>query len=141
MKTLVILTALSLTSLVYAAQDNVPSVPVPAADQKIELPANARKMWPDEFSHYLRTYTLSNGQSIALYTRGTSVYATLDDGDAHKMMAVNRNTFVAQDRKLKMNVTLDDSDEASGYALIAVPAQRMADGTLLPEHLQQFAMR
>lgn len=131
MKKLALLAALSLTTLACAAQD-VPAVPVPAMEKQIELPATARKMWPDEFAPYLRAYDLSNGQALVVYNRGSTVYASLDHDSPHKLMATAGNTFVSQDRALKMHVELGEGDTASGYVLIAVPAQQMADGSTQP---------
>jgi len=131
MKKLALLMALSVTSLVCAAQD-VPTVPVPAVEKQIELPTAARKMWPDEFAPYLRAYDLSNGQALVVYNRGSTVYAALDHDHPHKLMALSGNTFVSQDRALKMHVELGEGEAASGYVLIALPAQQMADGSTEP---------
>lgn len=142
MKTRLALAALCLSATVplCSAQDSLPAVPVPAVDKQIDLPANYRKMWPDEFAPYLRAYDLSNGQTLVVYNRGSMVYAALDGAHPHTLVALSANTFVATDRALKLHVDLDERDQASGYVLIAVPAQRMADGRLQPARLLQIAL-
>jgi len=139
MKSLVLISAFSLTTLVCAAQEAVPTVPVPAMDKQIDLPAGYHTMWPDQFFQYLRAYDLSNGQTLVLYNRGSTVYASLDHGQPHKLVTTAGNTFVALDRSLKMHIDLGEGEQASGYVLIAVPEQRMADGSVQPAQVLRLA--
>lgn len=105
-----------------------PSVSIHANDLSIEVPDHYRKMWPADYADYVREYNLSNGMTMRVFPRGLSMYASLDNGAWHKLVATQGNTFVALDRQLKMHIDLVD-DEASGEVLLVVP-QRLPEGSL-----------
>ncbi|WP_295998658.1 hypothetical protein [Rugamonas sp.] len=146
MKTLMLiplLGALSLSAVAQTAQDQSDQqqqyVPVNARESRIELPADYHKMWPSDYSNYIKLYSLSNGMTLSIFSRGDTMYASTDH-TWHKIVAVSPNTFVALDKQLKMHINLLDNDGASGDLLMVVPAQTLADHTILGEKVLYVAM-
>ena len=144
---------LTVASSVQAQQQIEPSqpepqsVPVPykatqADDQlRIELPERYRKMWPQDYDDYRGGYALSNGQTLSIAPRGLHMYARIDNGQWHKLVAAAPNTFVALDRQLKMEINLLDDEKVSGWVTMVVPQQTLANGVVLPERAVRLAVR
>ena len=127
----------------YAQQEEqeTTSVPVRAPELSIELPATYKKMWPDRYDEYRGSYNLANGQTLSIRSFGYNMYAYVDRDRWHKIVAVAPNTFVALDRKLKMEINLLGEDDANGWVTMVVPAQQLSSGELAPEKIVTFAMR
>jgi hypothetical protein len=98
-------------------------VPIKASEGRIELPVNYRKMWPDNYQDIKGGYTLSNGMTLSIVSRGTGMY-----------------TYVALDRQLRVEL-VREGDEASGWVTMVVPPRTLASGEVVPEKLLVFALR
>ncbi|WP_147328022.1 MULTISPECIES: hypothetical protein [unclassified Duganella] len=145
MKTLclaIVLGGLALSSALQAqpSEDTV-SVPVSARQLRIELPDAYSKMWPEDYRDLVAKYSLSNGQTLSIVARGTNMYAFVDQGPAHKIVATGRNNYVALDRQLKMEIDLQGSNGASGSVTMVVPSQSLSDGRVVPEQVVLLAFR
>jgi hypothetical protein len=115
-------------------------VPIKASEGRIELPVNYRKMWPDNYQDIKGGYTLSNGMTLSIVSRGTGMYAYVDDDQPHKIVATGSNTYVALDRQLRVEL-VREGDEASGWVTMVVPPRTLASGEVVPEKLLVFALR
>ncbi|RFP18959.1 hypothetical protein D0T23_04025 [Duganella sp. BJB475] len=133
---------LALSSALQAqpSEDTV-SVPVSARQLRIELPDAYSKMWPEDYRDLVAKYSLSNGQTLSIVARGTNMYAFVDQGPAHKIVATGRNNYVALDRQLKMEIDLQGSNGASGSVTMVVPSQSLSDGRVVPEQVVLLAFR
>lgn len=116
-------------------------VPVPASQARIELPELYSKMWPQDYRDLVANYTLSNGQTLSIISRGTNMYAYVDQGREHKIVATGRDSYVALDRQLKMEIHLDEESGARGWVAMVVPARQLSDGGVVPEQVVRLAMR
>lgn len=138
----VVVGGLALSSALQAQQsEDTMRVPVPANQARIELPDSYSKMWPEDYRDLVANYTLSNGQTLSIVSRGMSMYAYVDQGPQHKIVATTRNNYVALDRQLKMELTLNGENGAHGWLTMVVPARNMADGRFVPERVVHLAMR
>ncbi|SEN14493.1 hypothetical protein SAMN05428959_101387 [Duganella sp. CF517] len=142
--------AMAMAAAVQARQQSEPeqqSVPVPykasqaGAQVRIELPQRYRKMWPQDYDDYRRGYTLSNGQTLAIAPRGMHMYARIDDGQWHQLVAAAPNAFVALDRQLQMEINLLGDDQVSGWVAMVVPQRTLANGLVVPERTVRLAVR
>lgn len=147
MKTLVLLPLLGALALSAAAQtapdqndQQQQYVPIKGNESRIDLPSDYHKMWPSDYANYLKSYSLSNGMTLAIFSRGDNVYASVDHV-WHKIVSVSPNTFVALDKQLKMHINLLEHDDASGELIMVVPAQTLADKTVVGEKLLYVAMQ
>ena len=122
-------------------QSDTVSVPVRANDLRIELPDSYKKMWPDQYDAYRGGYALSNGQTLTIRSLGANMYAYIDSGSWHKIVAVAPNIFVALDRQLKMEINLRGEDDVSGWVTMVLPARKLSGGGFAPEKVVSFAMR
>ncbi|MES2104522.1 MAG: hypothetical protein V4634_10920 [Pseudomonadota bacterium] len=142
MKKLVLISILSALSWSASAQtvSDSDTVTISGAERTIALPDHYSNMWPDQFRDYLGAYSLSNGKILTVFSRGTRVYAKLQDQSAHQLVATAANTFVALDRKLKMRIELRDNGDVGGELLMAVPRESLSGGGT-GEQLVSFAFR
>ncbi|MEO6921783.1 MAG: hypothetical protein ABI171_22455 [Collimonas sp.] len=144
MKNLFLLSLLSMSCLASAAppadQDSWPMT-ISGAKERIALPDQHRKMWPEEFYNYMQAYSLSNGMTLSVFHRGLTMYAALDGQARHKIVAVTGNTFVAVDQQLKMTINLHENGDASGELYMVIPAQRLSNGDVVSEKLVRIAFR
>ncbi|GJJ00171.1 hypothetical protein RugamoR64_07090 [Duganella rhizosphaerae] len=145
MKTLclaVVVGGLALSPALQAQQsDDTVRVPVPANQARIELPAAYYKMWPEDYRDLVARYSLSNGQTLSIVARGMSMYAFVDQDRPHKIVNVSRNTYVALDRQLKLEIDRQDENEVHGWLTMVVPPHNLADGSFIPERTVQLALR
>lgn len=145
MKTLclaIILGGLALSPALQAqpSEDTV-SVPVSAHQLRIELPDAYYKMWPQDYLELMANYSLSNGQTLSIVSRGTNMYAAIDRGPLHKIVSTGRNNYVALDRQLKMEIVRHDEENVSGSVTMVVPSQSLSDGRFVPEQIVLLAFR
>ena len=120
---------LMLLSAAALAQNAAPAAPAASGEEsilnvharQIELPATGYRMMPGDFDQYKGGYELSNGDTLMLYQRGKSIYATVGDSEPHEVVATARNVFVARDRELKVTLERSNSGGYSGELLMAVP--------------------
>lgn len=138
----VVVGGLALSSASQAQQsEETLRVPVPANQARIELPESYSKMWPQDYRDLVATYTLSNGQTLSIISRGTNMYAYVDRGPQHKIVTTGRDNYVALDRQLKMEIHLDDDNGAHGWLTMVVPARNLSDGGVVAEQVIHLAMR
>ncbi|GAC1411553.1 MAG: hypothetical protein NVSMB6_12890 [Burkholderiaceae bacterium] len=114
--------------LPVSGQDS-PSVTVNESKYQISLPDQYIKMWPENFADFIQGYDLLNGMTLQIFSKGTQMDAALDDGTRHKIVATAPNKFFALDKKIAMTIDLHQSSQPSGQVYIAVPAQRLSNGT------------
>jgi hypothetical protein len=132
---------LAVVPAIQAQEQDTVSVPVRANEPRIDLPERYSKMWPADYDAYKGRYLLSNGKTLSVISRGSNMYAHVDDGQWHKIAAVAPNTFVALDRQLKMEINLAEGAEATGWVTMVVPAWQLSSGETVPEKIVSFAMR
>ncbi|MES2072473.1 MAG: hypothetical protein V4488_19090 [Pseudomonadota bacterium] len=120
-----IMAALSGAPAVKASDTDTVSISAPAP--RIELPSKFYKMWPEEFYNYIQSYSLSDGKTLSVFSRGRKMYAAVEGLPAHEIVATASNTFVALDQKLQMTIELLDNGDARGELLMVVPAERIGN--------------
>ncbi|HXA48440.1 MAG TPA: hypothetical protein VNW52_12470 [Burkholderiaceae bacterium] len=119
-----ILGALSLT--VVAQTSNNETVTIKAS--KSAQAQQPRGMAPDEFGRFTGSYSLSNGSSLALFSRGLKKYAALHGEAWHEIVATSSNSFVAVDKQLQMTIQRHENGEVTGELLIAASPDQVAAG-------------
>lgn len=92
----------------------------------ISLPSQPRIMSQLEFSKFVGTYELSNGQTLSLFVRGNAKYAALKGEASHELVAKSGNSFVAKDRQLAVTIDLHDMAEPGGEVLMREPGSALA---------------
>lgn len=142
MKKFALVSILSTLSLVAVAQNASTSdtVTISGTERTISLPSQYYKMWPVEFYEYKGAYSLSDGKSLTLFSRGQKMYAKVQDQDAHEIVAAASNVFVALDEKLKMRIDLHDDGSVGGELLMLVKRD-VAGGNGSAEQLVAVAFR
>lgn len=118
--------AIALTSFAQAAPKDDPMVTISGA--KSETQEQTRVMSADEFAHFVGSYELSNGSSIALFTRGQKKYAALHGEAWHELAATSANSFVAKDHQLKIDIWRGDDGVVSGDVYLPKSDVQTADG-------------
>jgi hypothetical protein len=124
----VALCAAALGSNAQTRQDGE-SVTIPAPRLQIVVPEHTYRMDRRDFEEYSGGYELSNGQTLTLRHNGFAMYASLDGQEPHRIVATGRNAFVALDRKLQVKIELQPDGKVGGEVLIAMPSQKLADGS------------
>lgn len=120
MRRLQVLISLGVLSLAATAQAAETSVQVPG--YRIELPAKAHHMFPEDFEVYKGSYELSNGESMTLTSFGSHMYAKIGKRPRTEMIAASGNQFVAVDRQFKMTLwEKQDDGTVGGEVLLLVP--------------------
>jgi len=123
------------------AQQSGDSVTIPPPQRKIEAPAQYHTLRWYQFDQEVRgAYSLSNGQSLYLSRDGTSMYAEIDNEGPHRIVATERNTFVALDGKLQVRLETPYPGKFGGEVLIA-RSVRSADTGEMSEQVVALAMR
>lgn len=143
MKKLILISILSALSLAATAQSasDTDTVTISGAEQKITLPSNYSKMWPEDFYAYKGSYDLSNGKSLFVFSRGSKMYAQVEDQPGHEIVAATSNTFVALDKQLKMTIDLHDNGDVSGELLMVVKPGGLASGVMTGAQYMAVAFR
>jgi hypothetical protein len=96
---------------------------------KAEKVQQNRTMDPDEFANFTGSYELSNGNSLALFSRGLKKYAAVHGEVRHEIVATSSNSFVAVDKHLQMKIERNANGEIRGELLIfASPDQVAGNG-------------
>ena len=112
---------------VVTAQDvkppevNISGVPLNQNEMR-----NSTPMSESEFAQFKRTYELSNGNTLSLFSRSNLKFAKLDDGTWHSIVATGPNSFISNDHQLEMAINLQDDDKVSGYLLMPVTSSSVA---------------
>ncbi|MFZ6645231.1 hypothetical protein ACO0LO_05920 [Undibacterium sp. TJN25] len=135
-----ILNALSIAAIAQTAPDTE-TVTIAGIEKPISLPSNYHKMWPNEYREYQGAYMLSNGKTFSVFSKGTKMYAKMEDQERHEIVAIAPNAFVSLDEKLKMRVDLHDDGNVSGELLMLVPRANIAGSGVSSEELVTIAFR
>lgn len=115
------LAALSLSAIAQEASD-VDTVTI-SPELRITAPSKIYRMSPEEFYQFKGGYDLSNGMTLSLFSRGRWMYARLNDGERHEIVATSHNAFVAKDQQLQMRIDLHDNGDVGGELLMVVPSK------------------
>jgi hypothetical protein len=125
MKIFILATFLCALSLNTIAQ-SINNETVTISGAKSENVQQHRAMAPDEFAQFTGSYALSNGNSLALFSRGMKKYAAIHGEAWHEIVATSSNSFVALDNHLQMNIARNVNGEVSGELLIAAAPDQTA---------------
>jgi hypothetical protein len=128
MKTLWLLGAVLCAASMGAQAQIDDRVTIPAPRLTIDLPERTYMMDSSEFREFRGTYTLSDGRQLRMRSFGRLMFAEVGEEGEHRLVAANRNTFVALDRKLKIRIDLADNGDVGGEVLMAVPMQMAGTG-------------
>jgi hypothetical protein len=107
---------------------------------RITVPAKIYRMSPDQFYQFKGAYELSNGMTLSLFNRGHWMYAQLNDGERHEIVATSHNAFVAKDQQLQMTIDLHDNGDVSGELLMVVPGKTAQNSEIGVPQLLTIAM-
>jgi hypothetical protein len=140
MKNLVLISILGVLSLTAMAQTGNNSETVTISGAKPGLLHQSVPMSPGEFSQFTGSYELSNGNSLAIFSRGQLKYAAVHGGEWHEIVATSSNSFIAKDRKLQMRIDHNANGDVSGELLMAVESDHLANGDT-GEHWVKLAIR
>lgn len=144
MKTLILGTLLCLAaaSTAATAQTLPPehTVTVPGNALRIDVPEHPRYMMRQDFKKFVGTYDLSNGDTLELRLAGAVKYARIGQQEEHRIVATDRNAFVALDRQLKVRIDLNDDGSVDGELVMVVPAQNLSGGDIVASHMQSIGL-
>ena len=127
-------------TLSATAQDATDAT-ISAIDDDIALPAQAYKMFPQDWDVYAGRYFLSNGQTMVLRRTGLRMAAQIDGGPPQQLVAVAGNVFVATDQRLKMTLVDEGLGRFTGQVAMVVPRQMAQQSKALQGDLVRLAIR
>lgn len=125
MKKLMLIILLGLLPWTASAQSEqqLDEVRISAPAILLELPAQRRNVWYDEFDQVKGTYYLSNGPTMQLSLWGNRMYAKVDGKPRSQLIAESPYVFVALDQKLRITMKdLERDSELIAEVLMVVPA-------------------
>jgi hypothetical protein len=128
MKNFVLLTLLGAMALTSAAQSASKDETITISGTKSETVQAVRPMAPDEFVQFTGSYELSNGNSLALFSRGLKKYAALHGEAWHEIVATSGNSFIAKDHQLKIDIYREDNGLVHGDLYLPQTVAQNADG-------------
>ncbi len=134
------LNALSFAAMAQTAPETE-TITIAGYEKSISLPGSYHKMWPNEYLEYQGAYMLSNGKTFSVFSKGTKMYAKMEDQERHEIVATAPNVFVALDEKMKMRVDLHDDGNVSGELVMLVPRENVAGSSHTGEQLVTIAFR
>jgi hypothetical protein len=129
MKKLVLLAVLGAMALTAVAQTAPKDETVTISGSKAESMQQTRSMTPAEFYQFTGSYALSNGDSLALFTRGQKKYAALHGEAWHEIVATSANSFVAKDSQLKIDIYREEDGLVHGDLYLPKAGTQTADGS------------
>ncbi len=141
MNKLVLLAALgTLAGSASAQAPAIDEVRITRPVAEINLPAEKRNVWVDEFDEIKGTYYLSNGKTMQLWMWGNRMYAKIDGMPKSQLVAASPFEFVALDQQLSIKI---DATAASGRneAQLVMLVPRMAGTTVIKELTRLVASR
>ena len=128
MKKLALLAFLGAMSLTAIAQTASKDESVTISGSKSDMTKHIQPMSASEFSAFTGSYELSNGDSLALFSRGLKKYAALHGEAWHEIVATSANSFVAKDQQLKIDIYREDDGTVHGDLYLPKAATQTADG-------------
>ncbi len=103
----------ALSALAFGqTQPGIEAIRISGALTRIELPAELRNIWADEFDQVKGSYRLSNGKTMELSLWGNRMYARVDGMPRSQLVAASPYEFVALDRHMKIRIR--DVENSSG---------------------------
>jgi hypothetical protein len=126
MKKLILIAVVSAWSAAATAQSTQTLDEVRISGAQIELPAQLRTVWYDQFDQIKGTYYLSNGKTMQLSLWGNRMYAKIDGMNKAQLVAESPFVFVALDRQMKIMIEDPETSTASAIKaelLLSVPRQ------------------
>ena len=133
----ILLGALGLSANAQVATDSTFS----AINNDIALPAQAYKMFPQDWDVYRGKYFLSNGQTMVLRRTGLRMYAEIAGGPPQQLVAVADNEFVAINQRLKMTLVDEGLGRFTGQVVMVVPRQVAQQSTAPQGDVVRLAIR
>jgi hypothetical protein len=127
MKKFVLLTLLGAMTLTSVAQTATKDETVTISGSKAEMMHATRSMSPSEFGRFTGSYELSNGNSLALFSRGLKKFAALHGEAWHEIVATSDNSFVAKDHQLKLDIYREDDGTVHGDLYLPRDVAQTAD--------------
>lgn len=144
MKTIILGTLLCLAaaSTAATAQTLPPehTVTVPGNSLRIDVPDHPRYMMRQDFKKFVGAYDLSNGDTLELRLAGAVMYARIGKQDEHRIVATDRNAFVALDRQLKVRIDHNDDGSIDGELVMVLPSQKLSGGDIVPSRAQNVGL-
>lgn len=120
-----VVSALSATATAQTVQQ-LDEVHVSGTTERIELPAQLRNIWYDQFDQVKGTYSLSNGKTMQLSLWGNRMYAKIDGMPKAQLVAESPYVFVALDKQMKIMIEDPEASASSvikAELLLSVPRQ------------------
>lgn len=112
-----------------------------AASDDIALPAQAHKMFPQDWDVYAGRYYLSNGQTMVLRRAGLRMFAAIAGGPPQQLVALSDNVFVATDQRLKMTLVDQGLGRFTGQVEMVLPRQMAQQSKALQGGVLRLAIR
>lgn len=112
-----------------------------ATNNDIVLPAQAVKMFPQDWDVYAGRYNLSNGQTMVLRRTGLRMFAEVDGGPPQPLVAVAANVFVASNQRLKMTLVDEGLGRFIGEVEMVLPRQMARQSNALEGGVVRLAIR
>lgn len=128
MKRFILLSILSAFALTATAQSTSNNENITISGATSDTIHKAQPMSADEFNEFSGSYELSNGNSLALFTRGLKKYAALHGEAWHELDATSSHSFVAKDKQLQMTIWRHENGDVSGELLMVVTPEHVAKG-------------
>ena len=128
MKKIALLSFLGLVAFAAQAQTAPQDPTVTISGAKSDVMAHTQPTSAGEFDRFIGSYELSNGNSLALFTRGQKKYAALHGEAWHEVVATSTNSFVAKDSQLKFDIYRDDNGAVHGDVYLPKVVAQTADG-------------
>jgi len=115
-------------SLSAAAQTlpSIDTVTIKAAPLTLQGNIKTKFMDNETFYQFIGSYELANGQTLSLFNRGTQKYAAIEGYARHEIRATSANSFIANDRKLALQINFDENGNPDGHVLFAPASTDMA---------------
>lgn len=144
MKTIILGTLLCLAaaSTAATAQTLPPehTVTVPGKPLRIDVPDHPRYMMRQDFKKFVGAYDLSNGDTLELRLAGAVMYARIGKQEEHRIVATDRNAFVALDRQLKVRIDHNDDGSIDGELVMVLPSQKLSGADIVPSRVQSIGL-
>jgi hypothetical protein len=121
-----------LPSAVMAQEVKPPEVNISGTPLNHEGMQIYPQMSESEFTKFKRTYELSNGNTLALFSRSDLKYAKIGDGNWHRIVATGPNSFISKDRQLQMEINVQNDETVSGYLLMPAAPSWVAGNDVTP---------
>lgn len=111
------------------------------ADASIVLPAQAFRMFPQDWDAFQGTYFLSNGQTMVLRRSGLRMIARVAGGPPQPLVAAAANEFIALDQRLKVTLVDEGQGRIAGQVVMVLPRQAAQQSNAKQGEVVRLAIR